>query len=200
MTISLGHADRLAPTHKHTPKPHTHRLLLTISMLTLLWRSNLRMIGCYCPALGWWEMHSDGIMGNEEWQSEQTAKGRGVGYYLQLEDGSALLKSGGFLVWLCSCVVRPCDGCWKVGSVSGMWWVLNDGFGGFFSHGHGFNSPRATEALLGQDPVFTFCRKFVISLGVFLISQFIYKSISLSLWWHTHGSLTDHRMLIAHEK
>lgn len=45
------------------------------------------------------------------------------------------------LVWSCSCVVRPCDGCWKVGRVSGMWWVLNDGFGGFISHGHSFNSP-----------------------------------------------------------
>lgn len=37
------------------------------------------------------------------------------------------------------------------------------------------------EQILGQDAVLTFCRKFTISLGVFLISQFIYESISLSL-------------------
>lgn len=131
-------------------------------------------------------------MGNDEWQSEQTVKGRGVHYCLQLEVGAALHKSRG----RCSCVVRLCDGCWKVGRVCGMWWVLNDGFGGFFFHGHGFNSPRATEALLGQDAVLTFCRKFMISLGVFLISRFIYNSISRSLWWHTHCSLSDHRMLV----
>lgn len=131
----------------------------------------------------WWD--------NGKWRMTEWGNSKGQRRWLLFAAGGwiSAAEVRRVLVWSCSCVVRPCDGCWKVGSVSGMWWVLNDGFGGFFSHGHDFNSPWATEALLGQDPVFTFCRKFVISLGVFLISQFIYKNISLSLWL-THPRVT----------
>lgn len=155
-------------------------------------RSDLRMIICYCFALGWWEMKNDG--GSEQQRAEAFV------IICSWRMGRRCSSPEGFSVVVFVCGTPVWWILEKVGRVSGMWWVLNDVFGGFFSHGHGFNSPWATEALLGQEPVLTFCRKFVISLGVFLISQFIYKSISLSLWWHTHCSLTDHRMLIAHKK
>lgn len=150
------------------------------------------MIICYCFALGWWEMKDD------RGSKQQRVEAFVIICSWRMGRCCRSPESFSVVVFVCGTPVW-----WileKVGRVSGMWWVLNDCFGGFFSHGHGFNSPRATEALLGQDPVLTFCRKFMISLGVFLISQFIYKSISLSLWWHTHFSLTDHRMLIAHKK
>lgn len=182
------------PQHTNTHLSHTQPAPFNCLNVNAIMSSDLRMIACYCPALGW---RDDGKWWMTEWANSEGQR-RSLLFAAGGWSGAAQVQR--VSVRLCSCVVRLCDGCWKVGRVSGMWWVLNDGFGGLISHGHGFSSPWATEDLLGRDAVLTFCRKFTISLGVFLISQFIYKSISLSLWWHTHWSLTDHRMLVALKK
>lgn len=62
-------------------------------------------------------------------RNKQWSPRRGLHYYLQLERMKRPAQSSSVAVFVGG---TPGDGCWKVGMASGMWRVLNDGFGGLF--------------------------------------------------------------------